>query len=85
MSRDCCVVNVPPLLRELILHDCACGALSARVAEHRHLIKVIVDQLKAVQTVPLQLPKPADPRAQRLAEILNATPAAYFNVSANGW
>jgi AraC-like DNA-binding protein len=75
MPRECCVLNVSPLLSELILHACACGALKARVAAHRHLIDVIVDQLKAVQTVPLQLPSLADPRAQRLAEILNADPA----------
>jgi AraC-like DNA-binding protein len=74
MPRDCCVVNVPPLLSELILQACKCGSLSARVAVHRHLIDVIVDQLKAVQTVPLQLPNLSDPRAQRLAEILNADP-----------
>jgi len=74
MPRECCVVNVPPLLSELILHACTCGSLSARVAAHRHLIDVIVDQLKAVQTVPLQLPNLADPRARRLAELLNADP-----------
>jgi AraC-like DNA-binding protein len=61
-------------LSELILHACTCGSLSARVAAHRHLIDVIVDQLKAVQTVPLQLPNLADPRAQRLAESLRADP-----------
>ncbi len=74
MPRDCCVVNVPPLLSELILYACACGSLSAKVAAHRHLVDVIVDQLKAVQTVPLQLPNLTDPRAQRLAEILSADP-----------
>jgi AraC-like DNA-binding protein len=74
MPRECCVVNVPPLLSELILHACKCGPLSARVATHRHLVDVIVDQLKAIQTVPLQLPNLADPRAQRLAELLNADP-----------
>jgi AraC-like DNA-binding protein len=74
MPRDCCVVNVSPLLSELILDACARGSLSSRVAAHRHLIDVIVDQLKAVQTVPLQLPTLADPRAQRLAELLNADP-----------
>ena len=74
LPRGCCVVHVPPLLSELILHACTYGSLSARVAAHRHLIDVIVDQLKAAQTVPLQLPNPADPRAQRLAGILNADP-----------
>lgn len=74
MPRECCVVNVPPLLSELILHACACGSLSPRVAAHRHLTDVIVDQLEAIQTVPLQLPTLTDPRAQRLAELLNADP-----------
>src|SRR5271155_5826749 len=27
LPRDCCVVNVPPLLKELILHACAFTAL----------------------------------------------------------
>jgi AraC-like DNA-binding protein len=75
VPRTCCVVNVPPLLSELILHACLCGSLSARFEEHRHLIGLIVSQLKAVQTVPLQLPNLADPRAQRLAETLNSDPA----------
>jgi AraC-like DNA-binding protein len=74
MPRACCVVNVSPLLSELILHACTCGSLSSRVVAHRHLIDVIVDHLKAVQTVPLQLPNLVDPRAQRLAELLNADP-----------
>jgi AraC-like DNA-binding protein len=74
MPRTCCVVNVPPLLSELILHACQCGSLRARVAAHRHLIDVIVDQLRAVQKVPLQLPSLTDMRAQRLAEILRADP-----------
>lgn len=68
------MVNVPPLLSELILHACKCGSLSTKTVAHCHLIDVIVDQLKAVQTVPLQLPNPADPRAQQLAELLNADP-----------
>ena len=74
MPRECCVVNVPPLLSELIMHACTCGSLSSRVAAHRHLTDVIVDQFRAIQTVPLQLPTLADPRARRLAELLNADP-----------
>lgn len=74
MPRSCCVVNVPPLLNELILHACRCGSLGSRVA-HRHLADVIVDQLKAVQTVALQLPNVTDARARRLAEILSTDPA----------
>jgi len=38
----------------------------------RHLIDVMVDQLKAIQMVPLQLPNLFDPRALRVAAMLLA-------------
>jgi AraC-like DNA-binding protein len=74
LPRDCCVVNVPPLLNELILHTCAAGPLRQRVAWQRHLIDVILDQLQAIRAVPLQLPNLSDRRALRVAETLLADP-----------
>jgi len=74
LPRACCVLNVSPLLRELLLHACAATALSHRTPWQRHLIDVILDQLQTVQTVQLQLPTPSDPRALRTAELLLATP-----------
>ncbi len=68
LPRSCCVVNVSPLLKELILHACAFPALGRKVAAHSHLIDVIIDQLRAVRAIPLQLPNPFDPRAMRVAE-----------------
>lgn len=75
LPRDCCVVNVSPLLKELILHACAFAALKKAIQAQRHLIEVIVDQLEAVPMVPLQLPNPQDGRAQRVAEILLGDPS----------
>ena len=49
MPRECCVVNVPPLLSELILHACTCGSLSARVAAHRHLIDALGPVLRMME------------------------------------
>jgi AraC-like DNA-binding protein/quercetin dioxygenase-like cupin family protein len=74
LPRECCVVNVSPLLRELILHACDLQALNRRIARQRHLIDMILDQLEAIQMLPLQLPHLADPRARRVAEILLADP-----------
>jgi AraC-like DNA-binding protein len=74
LPRDCCVVNVSPLLRELILHACKLGALKKRARSREHLIGVILDQLEAVEMIPLQLPHLADPRAQRVTEVLTANP-----------
>ena len=75
LPRDCCVLNVSPLLNSLILHVCGCGTLRTSVAWQRHLIDVTIDQLKAIQRVPLRLPNPLDPRALRVAQALLADPA----------
>lgn len=74
MPRDCCVVNVPPLLKELILHACVFAVLKKTIAWQRHLIDVIIDQLETIQMVPLQLPNPTDPRALRIAQVLLTDP-----------
>jgi AraC-like DNA-binding protein len=75
LPRDCCVVNVSPLLKELILHACAFATLKKKIKWQGHLISVIIDQLEAIQMVPLQLPNPSDPRALRIAEVLLADPS----------
>jgi len=74
LPRNCCVVNVSSLLRELILHACQFPALSRRARLQAHLVDVIVDHLETVQSIPLQLPSPADPRAVRVAEALLRRP-----------
>jgi hypothetical protein len=63
LPRDCCVVNVLPLLRELILHVCAIGSLKKTIKRQNHLMLLILDQLEASPRIPLQLRNPSDPRA----------------------
>jgi len=75
LPRNCTVVNVLPLLKELILCACRAGSLRCRIASERHLIDVILDQLHAIERVPLQLPGPSEPRAKRVADALLANPA----------
>jgi len=75
LPRDCCVVNVPPLLKELILYACGFTALTHRVSWQRHLKDIILDQLNAIELVPLQLPHLSDPRARRVAELLTVNTA----------
>jgi AraC-like DNA-binding protein len=70
LPRTCCVVNVSPFLQQMILHLCEHQKLSRRSKTHAHLIDVFIDQLEAVQTVPLQLPSPVDTRAARVAAAL---------------
>ena len=75
LPRRCCVISVPPLLRELILHTVAQGALRRDVPEHRRLVDFLLDQLCALPAVPLELPMPRDARALRVARRLRERPA----------
>jgi AraC-like DNA-binding protein len=74
LPRSCCVQNVSALLKELILHACTLAVLNKKDERQRHLIALILDQLETIQTVPLQLPNPFDPRAVRVAAVLLADP-----------
>jgi AraC-like DNA-binding protein len=73
LPTDCSVVNVTPLLRELILRTVRLGALDADIPEQKRLAGVILDELKVLITVPLQLPLPHDPRAARFATLANGS------------
>jgi len=74
LPQKCFVMNVTSLLRELVLHACRIGRLHKRAAAERRLIEMIIDHLKAVESVPLQLPRPVDPRAQKVVARLVASP-----------
>lgn len=74
LPRACCVVSVSPLLRELVLHACALRKLSDRVARHRHLMAIILDELETLPTVSLQLPNPSDQRAMKIVAMLIKDP-----------
>lgn len=71
----CLVMNVSPFLKELILHACKFNHLRTRVSAERRVIEILVDQLREVESVPLQLPHPSDSRALRVVKSLSANPA----------
>lgn len=75
VPKQCRVISVSSLLRELILYTIDIGMLDRNVPSQRRLIGVIVDQLNAVPAAPLQLPMPTDSRALRIADTLRARPA----------
>lgn len=70
LPRKCLVINISSLLRELILHACSFPRLHKRIPAERHVMDLILDQLKVIDSVPLQLPGPSDPRAQKLVKKL---------------
>jgi AraC-like DNA-binding protein len=77
MPAELHVVNIPPLVRELILHVTSRPApLDRRVPRDAHLIDVILDELHELPQAPLRLPQPQDPRARTLATLLAESPTA---------
>ena len=82
LPRECHTVNIPALLRELILHVSRRGALDRRQRVDANLIGVILDQLSAVTAVPLQLPLPRDARARRVADEVQRRPHDGSSVAA---
>ena len=75
LPKDCCTVNVPPLLRELILDAVDRETLRRRIPSEARLISVMLDQIEGLPAAPLQLPMPRDARACRVAALLKANPA----------
>ena len=74
LPRHCCVINVSSLLRELILHACEAKAWTQKTPVQRNLIGILTEQLEAAGSTPLQLPRPVDARALRVAEMLLKSP-----------
>jgi len=75
LPRDCCVINVTALLRELILHACRLGTLKKGTKSKEHVIGMILDQFEVVEMIPLELPHLSDPRARRVADELARHPS----------
>lgn len=72
----CRALDVSPLLRELILHVVARGALSWHRDDDVRLCGVLQDLLAASDTLPSELPLPVDRRARQVAERLLAEPGS---------
>lgn len=70
--KNCSVVNITPLMRELIVRANRIGALDTAVPEQRRLLGVMLDELKLQVAAPLKLPLPRDPRAAQFAALAQA-------------
>src|SRR3546814_4806813 len=75
LPAECCVVAVPPLLRQLILRAMTIGLDYRPEGPQARIMTVILDELRALKPEPLYLPHPRDVRLKRIAEALLADPA----------
>lgn len=69
------VLEVAPLLRELILHILKIGMLGPGRPEHERLTGLLIDLLLEARPEDLSLPLPSDRRALAVADRLRAAPA----------
>jgi AraC-like DNA-binding protein len=77
----CRVVEISPLLREVLRRAMRLRTLDRRVPAERHLLDVLLDELTILPLTPLDLPLPRDPRAVRAAACIRAEPAARHTLS----
>jgi AraC-like DNA-binding protein len=75
-------VNVPPLVRELLLHAVRACPLDLERSTDAALLTLLVDQLRILPDAPLQLPRPRDVRAADLAAALLDDPTLDLNALA---
>ena len=71
----CRAMAISPLLRELILRMVELDSLSTRNPAHAHLIEVLIDQLRMMESEAVYLPLPRDARARRVAALLQENPS----------
>lgn len=61
LLRDCCAINVSPLLRELILRAADAPTLYNRAGPDGRLMRLILDEIRISRMLPLHLPIPTHP------------------------
>ncbi|MBV8622222.1 MAG: helix-turn-helix transcriptional regulator [Herbaspirillum sp.] len=82
LPQQNCVLDIPPLLRELIVAAVGLGQGPALPPASRawHLLHLLVMELRSVPVLPLYLPLPADPGLRRQCEALMQEPDLQLTV-----
>lgn len=70
LPTECCVVAVPPLLRELLLHVVDLPHEYEPGSSHERVMAVILDLVQKLEVAPLDLPIGSDDRLRRIYECL---------------
>ncbi len=74
LPKTCCVLGVPPLLRELILRAVTFGDSVASDGPEARILGLIPDELRSLEPEPLHLPLARDRRLRAVTERLAAEP-----------
>jgi len=83
LPQGCCVIDVPPLLRELILASTQVETPYISDSRDGRLMRFLLDELRALPTLPLHLPWPDDERIALVCRNLIDQPQV--STTANQW
>jgi len=72
--ESCCVINVSPLLKQLILHAVSLPRLYPLRGPEERLLTVLLDQIKDMSITSLELPIPVDARLKKIYNQLSNNP-----------
>jgi AraC-like DNA-binding protein len=75
LPQRCCVINVTPLLRELILRAVELPMRYDEAGAAGRVMQLILDEMEAAYQLPLHLPLARDARVVKVCEALSANPA----------
>ena len=81
--QECCVVSVSPLLRELILRAATLPLLYDEDVAEGRIMALILDELRMLPVLPLNLPMPHEPRLQKICRAILDDPASTLTLP--GW
>jgi AraC-like DNA-binding protein len=84
LPRECCVVAVSPLLRELILRASAAPLLYDEAGPDGRVMALILDELRVLPVLPLNLPMPQDARLAKISRAILDDPANALTLHAWG-
>lgn len=74
LPRACCVVSVPPVLRELILYATTLPHLYKPNSPEERIMNVMLDLVQTLKVAPLDLPIPRDSRLRKIFRGLSEDP-----------
>jgi AraC-like DNA-binding protein len=74
LPQRCCVVQMTPLLRELVLRAVDFPRRYLRHGREAKIAALILDEIEHAAVAPLHLPLPLDARAQKVTRALRADP-----------
>jgi AraC-like DNA-binding protein len=75
LPRRCCVMNVTPLLRELILAATEMPLAYGERGRDARVMRLVLDELRTASDLPLHLPRPSDRRLARICDAILKAPA----------